>query len=222
MNKCMQGFREGRCRVLVATDVAARGIHVDDLDLIVHCGVPLTSSGACSPRLHACCAHTRYEHVSCAHFSYTRVCCAYFAIHIRLLSTWNVCACLGVSRNVVALHNPESYVTELLRWKVLFWILVPSSYKAEDRGLHVNVLIAPWFWSREYFREVENDGTIWVRLFLGSNMQVRHWIGSFSCRGCAKGETKCRRRDKSWFICSQNRCLCMYTKVLFSASVHES
>ncbi len=27
----LQGFKDGVCRVLVATDVAARGIHVDDI-----------------------------------------------------------------------------------------------------------------------------------------------------------------------------------------------
>lgn len=28
-------FRDGLCKVLIATDVAARGIHVDDLELVV-------------------------------------------------------------------------------------------------------------------------------------------------------------------------------------------
>src|SRR5439155_4327665 len=34
--RALDGFAAGRVRVLVATDVAARGLHVDDLDLVVH------------------------------------------------------------------------------------------------------------------------------------------------------------------------------------------
>lgn len=34
--KALAGFADGRPRVLVATDVAARGLHVDDVDLVVH------------------------------------------------------------------------------------------------------------------------------------------------------------------------------------------
>src|SRR5690606_21885287 len=34
--RALAGFAAGRPRVLVATDVAARGIHVDDVDLVVH------------------------------------------------------------------------------------------------------------------------------------------------------------------------------------------
>jgi superfamily II DNA/RNA helicase len=34
--RALDGFTSGQNRVLVATDVAARGIHVDDLDLVVH------------------------------------------------------------------------------------------------------------------------------------------------------------------------------------------
>ncbi|HVE98928.1 MAG TPA: DEAD/DEAH box helicase [Mycobacteriales bacterium] len=34
--RTLADFREGRVPVLVATDVAARGIHVDDVDLVVH------------------------------------------------------------------------------------------------------------------------------------------------------------------------------------------
>ena len=41
----MDSFKSGAMPLLVATDVAARGIHVDGLDLVVHCGVPLTGSG---------------------------------------------------------------------------------------------------------------------------------------------------------------------------------
>jgi superfamily II DNA/RNA helicase len=33
-------FTEGRLRVLVATDVAARGIHVDDIDIVIHYDPP--------------------------------------------------------------------------------------------------------------------------------------------------------------------------------------
>lgn len=35
-NRTLQAFRDGRIRALVATDVAARGIHVDGIDLVVH------------------------------------------------------------------------------------------------------------------------------------------------------------------------------------------
>ena len=38
--KALEGFSSGRSRVLVATDVAARGIHVDDVDLVVHYDPP--------------------------------------------------------------------------------------------------------------------------------------------------------------------------------------
>ena len=38
--RALDGFTSGRNRVLVATDVAARGIHVDDLDLVVHYDPP--------------------------------------------------------------------------------------------------------------------------------------------------------------------------------------
>ena len=38
--KALEGFTSGRARVLVATDVAARGIHVDDVDLVVHYDPP--------------------------------------------------------------------------------------------------------------------------------------------------------------------------------------
>src|SRR5213079_846950 len=34
--KALDAFSRGSARVLVATDVAARGIHVDDVDLVVH------------------------------------------------------------------------------------------------------------------------------------------------------------------------------------------
>jgi superfamily II DNA/RNA helicase len=38
--RALDGFSRGSSRVLVATDVAARGIHVDDVDLIVHYDPP--------------------------------------------------------------------------------------------------------------------------------------------------------------------------------------
>ena len=38
--RALDAFAAGRPRVLVATDVAARGIHVDDVDLVVHYDLP--------------------------------------------------------------------------------------------------------------------------------------------------------------------------------------
>ncbi len=38
--RALDAFTSGRSRVLVATDVAARGLHVDDLDLVVHYDPP--------------------------------------------------------------------------------------------------------------------------------------------------------------------------------------
>jgi superfamily II DNA/RNA helicase len=38
--RALEAFSSGRSRVLVATDVAARGLHVDDLDLVVHFDPP--------------------------------------------------------------------------------------------------------------------------------------------------------------------------------------
>ncbi len=38
--RALDDFQSGRTRVLVATDVAARGIHVDDVDLVVHVDPP--------------------------------------------------------------------------------------------------------------------------------------------------------------------------------------
>jgi superfamily II DNA/RNA helicase len=38
--RALDGFTSGQTRVLVATDVAARGIHVDDVDLVVHYDPP--------------------------------------------------------------------------------------------------------------------------------------------------------------------------------------
>ena len=44
--RVMDEFKRSERGVLVATDVAARGIHVDQVDLVLHCGVPVSSSGA--------------------------------------------------------------------------------------------------------------------------------------------------------------------------------
>ena len=41
--RALAGFTAGHPRVLVATDVAARGIHVDDVDLVVHFDPPADS-----------------------------------------------------------------------------------------------------------------------------------------------------------------------------------
>jgi superfamily II DNA/RNA helicase len=38
--RALDGFASGRSRVLVATDVAARGLHIDDVDLVVHFDPP--------------------------------------------------------------------------------------------------------------------------------------------------------------------------------------
>ena len=38
--RALDGFSSGRVRVLVATDVAARGLHVDEVDLVVHFDPP--------------------------------------------------------------------------------------------------------------------------------------------------------------------------------------
>ena len=39
----LKGFREGRFPVLVATDVAARGLDVPEVDLVVQCEPPKVS-----------------------------------------------------------------------------------------------------------------------------------------------------------------------------------
>ena len=36
----LQGFREGKYQVLVATDVAARGLDIPEVDLVVQCEPP--------------------------------------------------------------------------------------------------------------------------------------------------------------------------------------
>lgn len=44
-NKALQGFKDGDYRVLVATDVAARGIHVDDIAHVVNYDLPQEPEG---------------------------------------------------------------------------------------------------------------------------------------------------------------------------------
>jgi len=39
-NKALSGFQEGRFRVLVATDIASRGLHVDDVAHVINYDVP--------------------------------------------------------------------------------------------------------------------------------------------------------------------------------------
>jgi superfamily II DNA/RNA helicase len=43
--RALEDFASGHARVLVATDVAARGIHVDDVDLVVHYDPPRDDKG---------------------------------------------------------------------------------------------------------------------------------------------------------------------------------
>jgi ATP-dependent RNA helicase RhlE len=38
--RTLEGFKSGRTRVLVATDVAARGIHVEDIDTVINFDIP--------------------------------------------------------------------------------------------------------------------------------------------------------------------------------------
>jgi superfamily II DNA/RNA helicase len=38
--RTLEDFKRGRIDVLVATDVAARGLHVDDIDLVLHVDPP--------------------------------------------------------------------------------------------------------------------------------------------------------------------------------------
>ena len=44
-NEALQGFKDGRYRILVATDVAARGIHVDDIAHVVNYDLPREAEG---------------------------------------------------------------------------------------------------------------------------------------------------------------------------------
>ena len=41
-SRCMNQFREGKIQLLIATDVASRGLDVDHVDLIVHDDLPMT------------------------------------------------------------------------------------------------------------------------------------------------------------------------------------
>jgi superfamily II DNA/RNA helicase len=41
--KTLAGFREGRFNVLIATDVAARGLDIPNVDLVIHYELPTTS-----------------------------------------------------------------------------------------------------------------------------------------------------------------------------------
>ena len=45
----LAAFTAGTARVLVATDIAARGVHVDDVELVVHCDPPLRAQGLSAP-----------------------------------------------------------------------------------------------------------------------------------------------------------------------------
>ena len=40
-NKALQSMRDGRSRICVATDVAARGIDLPELDLVIHADLPV-------------------------------------------------------------------------------------------------------------------------------------------------------------------------------------
>ena len=47
--RTLKAFRAGRVHALVATDVAARGIHVDDVSTVIHYDLPESSEGLCAP-----------------------------------------------------------------------------------------------------------------------------------------------------------------------------
>lgn len=36
----LQSFRDGRCKVLISTDVAARGLDIPEIDLVIQCNPP--------------------------------------------------------------------------------------------------------------------------------------------------------------------------------------
>ena len=45
----LAAFTAGEARVLVATDIAARGVHVDDVELVVHIDPPSRAQGLPAP-----------------------------------------------------------------------------------------------------------------------------------------------------------------------------
>jgi superfamily II DNA/RNA helicase len=49
-NDALQSLRDGRARVCVATDVAARGLDLPDLGLVVHADLPVNKAGAAAPQ----------------------------------------------------------------------------------------------------------------------------------------------------------------------------
>jgi len=75
--RALAGFAAGHPRVLVATDVAARGIHVDDVDLVVHFDPPHDSkdylhrsgrtarAGASAPSCHSWCRPSAARSSAC-------------------------------------------------------------------------------------------------------------------------------------------------------------
>ena len=50
-HRTLEDFKRGKVQVLVATDVAARGIHVDDVELVVHYDLPDTSRTTSTARV---------------------------------------------------------------------------------------------------------------------------------------------------------------------------
>ena len=49
-NGALSGFQEGRFQILVATDVAARGLHVDDVAHVINYDLPEDGRRLYSPR----------------------------------------------------------------------------------------------------------------------------------------------------------------------------
>lgn len=47
-NEVMQGFRKGKFQILLATDVAARGIDVDDVEAVINYDLPNETSITCT------------------------------------------------------------------------------------------------------------------------------------------------------------------------------
>ncbi len=46
----LKNFSDGKLQVLVATDVAARGLHIDDIDVVIHYDPPPTTRPTCTAR----------------------------------------------------------------------------------------------------------------------------------------------------------------------------